>query len=629
MKPFLLLFLLPYIGLQAQNYNAALIPDSLKQNAHAVMRTEELKVTITSSSKAVVTHKWAITILDESGDDHAGYLNYYSKLKSLSEISGHLYDANGKELKSVKRKDISDVSYNGENLMTDTRFKEHNFYYKIYPYTIEYEDEEEYNGIFFLPKWQPVLDENFSVQQSTFIVEYPLNYKLRYKQFNYPVKPVTNTNKTNSYKWEINNTKALEYEIFQPPVSEITTTVFIAPVEFEVGGYTGNMESWKQFGNFIAKLNEGHDVLPDKVKMDIHTLTDGINNPQEKIKVLYEYLQKNTHYISVQMGIGSWQPFDAKYVAANGYGDCKALSNYMTSILKEAGINANYVLINSGDGKKGLWEDFPAPYFNHAIMCVPYDKDTMWLECTSQSVSAGFMGSFTGDRKALMITKDGGFVINTPSYKSTDNVQLRNIKASIDETGNMIADVNTRFTGIQQELQHSLIHNANKEEREKYLNESLNLPTYVIEKSEYKEIKGKIPIVDEYLRISAPDYATITGKRLFIKPNLFNKVNTKLDVDKPRKFPIEYSTSFKDVDTISITLPPGYIPEAIPQDASISNKFGKYSISYKVNGNKIDMLRIYERQSNSYPAKDYVDLGKFYEEMYKTDRNRIVLVKAN
>ncbi|HUS01267.1 MAG TPA: transglutaminase domain-containing protein, partial [Chitinophagaceae bacterium] len=447
------------------------------------------------------------------------------------------------------------------------------------------------------------------------------------KQFNYHNNPVTVTNKINTYTWEVNNIKPLEYEPFQPPVSEITTTVFIAPVEFEIGGYSGNMDSWKQFGNFIAKLNEGHDVLPDNVKQDIHMLTDKITDKQEKIKILYAYLQKNTHYISVQMGIGSWQPFDAKYVAANGYGDCKALSNYMTSILKEAGITANYVLINSGDGRKGLWEDFPAPYFNHAIMCVPGDKDTTWLECTSQTVSAGFMGSSTGNRKALMITKDGGVVINTPSYRVADNLQVRNIKATIDETGNMVADVNTRFTGIQQELQHSLMHEVNKEEREKYLNQALNLPTYVVQQSDYKETKGKIPVVDEYLKVLAPDYATITGKRLFIRPNLFNKINTKLDVDKPRKFPIEYSTSFKDIDTISITLPLGYVPEAIPPNTSFNNKFGKYTITYKVEGNKIDMLRIYERQSNIYPANDYKELAKFYEEMYKADRNKIVLVK--
>ena len=628
MKIFILIAFFPFAVLHAQDYNVNLIPDSLKTNANAVKRMEELKIIIKSTSKAIVQHKYAITILNEAGEEYSSYQNSYDKLQTLSDISGHLYDAAGKELKSAKRKDIADIGYNDPiSIITDNRIRRHNFFHKLFPYTVEYEDEEELKGIFYLPRWHPVEDEKFAVQQSRFIVEYPLDYKLRIKQFNYPGQPVILKANTNIYTWQITNVKAMEYEIYQPPVSEITTSVIAAPADFEIGGYSGNMETWKQLGNFIAKLNAGQDELPANIKQDIHGLTDAVTNTTEKINILYDYLQKNTHYISIQLGMGGWQPFNASYVAAKGYGDCKALSNYMTSILKEAGINANYVLVNAGAGKKGLWEDFPTPYFNHAIMCVPMQKDTIWLECTSQTVSPGFMGSFTGDRKALMITKDGGVVVNTPVYKSEDNLQLRKVNATVDEQGNVAADVYTKSTGVQEETQHSLMHDATSEQREKYLNEALNLPTYVVEKSDYKETKGRIPFINEFLKVSSPGYANITGKRLFIRPNLFNKSTIKLDTDKPRKFNIEYNNAFKDADTVSIILPKGYLLEALPPDVSIHNKFGSYSISFLVKENTISMLRVYERHGATYPAKDYTELAKFYEDMFKADRSKIVFVK--
>ncbi len=618
--------------LHAQNYNVLLIPDSLTKNANVVKRFEELKVVIKAKDKAVIYHKYAVTILNEDGDEYADYTNSYNKLEDLSDISGDLYDASGKKLKSVKKKDIADVSSEDQmSLVTDDRIKHHNFYCRQYPYTVEYEDQQELNGIFFLPHWQPLKDENFSVEQGRFIVETPADYELRYKQFNYPGQPVIQKSASgNSYTWEIKNVKAVTGEIFQPPFTEVTPNVYIAPVEFAIGGYDGDMSNWSNLGKFIWSLNTGRDELPDNVKQDIHNLIAGVTDPKEKIKKLYGYLQSNTRYISVQLGIGVWQPFDAKYVAANRYGDCKALSNYMVSIMKEAGIKADYVLVKEGPRvSKGLWDDFPAPYFNHAIACVPMGRDTIWLECTSQDEAAGFMGDYTGNREALLIDEDGGHVVNTPAYTSKDNLQLRKVNAVIDDEGNLSADVNTHFTGIQQELQHSLIHDANKEERDKYLNNTLNLPTYTVDKSEYKEKPDIIPAVDEYLHITSAGYASVTGKRLFVQPNLFNKSMTKLSKDEERKFDIQYPYAFKDADTILITIPEGYTPEAIPEDISINNKFGNYGISFKVMANKIELLRIQVRDKANYPANDYPDLIKYYDDIYKADRSRIVFVKKD
>lgn len=608
----------------AQNYSTSLIPDSLKENADAVKRFEELRVIIRSPSKAIIKHKYAITILNEAGERFAIYQNAYNKLRSLYDISGTLYDANGKELKSVKKKDLGDFAYNDEiSLMSDDRVKQHSFYYKNYPFTIEYEDEQEYDGIFFLPPWQPVEGEKFAVQHSSYVVEFPQDYTVRYKQFNYNGQPASAGGK---YTWTLTNRKGITPEPFSPSFSEITTSVYMAPSEFELGKYKGNMSTWQSLGKFIASLNEGRDVLPPAVENDIRQLAAGLTGTEEKIKAIYNYLQKNTRYISIQLGIGGWQPFDASYVGTKRYGDCKALSNYMVSMLKAAGIKANYVLITAGDGKKGLWEDFPAPYFNHAIMCVP-GKDTLWLECTSQTASAGYMGTFTGNRKALMITDEGGVVVKTPGYTVNDNLQLRRVNASIDAEGNLSAEVNTRFTGEQQELQHDLIHYYTAKQRQDYLNERINLPTYKVEASDYKEFRGKIPEVVEYLKITAPAYASVTGKRLFILPNLFSRGGYKLNADEPRKYPVEFSMAFRDVDTISITIPQGYTAEAMPKNTTLKSRFGVYSISFAVKADKIDVLRSFERYNGTFPASDYLELVKFYEDIYKADRSKLVLVK--
>ncbi|MEP7317975.1 MAG: DUF3857 domain-containing protein [Panacibacter sp.] len=624
------LFLFFSFTLSAQNYNILFIPDSLTKKADAVKRFEEIHIIVKSVDKAVIKHKYAITILNEDGDGYAQYYNYYSKLKELSDISGNLYDAWGKKIKSIKKKDIEDVSSGTDvmNIMNDSRIKVYNFHCKQYPYTVEFEDEETYNGILYFPSWQPFENQYFAVQQSRLLIETPVDYKLRFKQFNYPSQPfITKGTSNTSYLWEIKNAKAFIGEILSPPTTEILPQVFIAPTNFSIGGYTGNMATWLDLGKFQTQLNKGRDELPDNIKQEVHKLTDQLSDPVEKIKALYAFLQNNTRYINVTLGMGGWQPFDAKYVATNRYGDCKALSNYMHALLKEAGINGYYTLIKAGENNKNFMPDFPSRQSNHIIITIPMAKDTMWLECTDQQIAPGFLGNFTDDRYALMIKDDGGYVIKTPTYTSKENLQLRKTTAIIDDAGNLTADANTHFTGLQQEDVHYYIHNANKESRAKYLNTMFNLPTYNVDKYDYKEQPGIIPVVDEYLHITSPGYATVSGKRLFVQPNLFNKSATKLSKDSVRKYDIEYTNAYKDADTISITIPAGYTPEAMPSNTSISNKFGTYSISFKVTGNQIEVLRVQVSDKARYPASDYPDLVKFYDDIYKADRSRIVFVK--
>lgn len=621
------LYLLPTV-LIAQKYPVSKIADSLKSGADAVTRYEELSVVIKSPSKAIIKHRYAITVLNASGDKFAYYYNSYDKQSSLQDISGYLYDAEGKELKKVKKKEIQDVSEDDEiSLMTDNRTKRHSFFYRNYPYTIEYEDEKELDGIFFLPRWQPILSFGLAVEESNLIVEVPENYQFRYKQFNYATQPIiTNNSKKQIFSWKVTQQKSLERESYMPSLNEVTTAVYIAPSDFEFSGYKGNMSSWQSFGKFIADLNKNRDALPENIKADVQSLVNGVTSTEEKISIIYNYLQKNTRYISIQLGIGGWQPFEAKFVANKRYGDCKALSNYMVSLLKEAGIKANYVLIKSGDVKQGLWEDFPAPYFNHAVACVPNGSDTIWLECTSQTESAGFMGSFTGNRTALMIDENGGHVVHTPQYFVSENLQLRKVTAEINKEGTLIAQVKTVFTGIQQELQHRLIHNYTSEERKNYLNSYISLPTYVVEKNEYVETKGRIPLVEEKLQIVSAGYANVTSKRLFVTPNLFNR-SGKLSNEKPRKFEVEIDYAFKDIDTIEIKIPDGYIAEALPKDFVANNKFGNYKITFSVKGDLITVLRIYERNAGKYPPSEYADLVNFYNEISKADRSRIVMIK--
>lgn len=616
-------------GFAQADLNITEIPAALLVNANAVVRNAVTNIEIRNEGKAIITNQYVVTVFNPGGNKYASMDLQYDKLISIRSFSGNLYDASGKRIRSLKKGDITDQSATSSySLADDNRVRSHNFNYQNYPYTVEYETAVEYNGIFYFPSWTPVEDENLSVQQSQLQVQMPLNYTIRYKTFNYNKEPEIATGKdSKTLQWKVENLVPVKSEAFSVPWFECTPSVFLAPTSFRLQDYNGTMTDWATFGKFLYTLNAGRDKLPDNVKSKVHALTDGLASTPAKVKILYEYLQQNTRYISVQLGIGGWQTYDANYVASNGYGDCKALSNYMYSLLKEAGIKSYYTLIKAGEHNQSFIPDFPSNQFNHVIVCVPQDKDTIWLECTSQTEAPGYLGSFTGNRNALIIKEDGGVLVKTPGYTKTENLQIRKINSVLDLEGNLTLNIDTKYQAEQQDDVDGLLHGLSKELIAEYLKDKLSIPSYDILKFDYTQNKNGLPSVNEKLEVKAYNFATVTGKRIFITPNILNRSGTKIQDHDKRINPIRLSIEYTDIDTVEIKVPEGYVPESLPAGEGFDTKFGKFGTSFSFEPGRIIYIRHMQRNSGYYPATDGDALKKFYDAIYRSDRARIVLVK--
>ena len=101
----------------------------------------------------------------------------------------------------------------------------------------------------------------------------------------------------------------------------------------------------------------------------------------------------------------------------------------------------------------------------------------------------------------------------------------------------------------------------------------------------------------------------------------------RLTTSEERKTDVVLRMEYRDIDSVEIEIPKGYEPESVPQPVNMETKFGKYSNSVKLNGNKIFYYRSMEQYSGRFPAKDYSSLVDFYDAIYKADRNKLVLVK--
>jgi Domain of Unknown Function with PDB structure (DUF3857)/Transglutaminase-like superfamily len=627
------LFLQIYLSAQekAEIYIKQNIPDSIIKDADGVCRLNEIEVEIKSPAKIIIRRRNIYTILDAKAEELSNFYTGYNKLTNINSVHGVLYNSAGKEIRHFKKGDMSDFANLGEAFVSDARVKVSRLPFNSFPYTIDFNEEIEIADAYAIPEWRPPRSDKMAVEISRYILTAPLDYKVRMKLINADVKPIITQKKDKvTYTWEIRNLPVIPKEPFALSPALYDPFMLVGSSSVEMEGYKGDISTWDGYGKFYRSLYEGRDILPDDLKKTVHLLTDNLPDPYKKIDVLYNYLQKNSHYVLISFGIGGLQPYDAAYVAKNKYGDCKALSNFMVALLKEAGIKAYPVVIWGGKEIREFIPDFPSHQGNHMICAVPVAKDTVWLECTSQSLPPGYLSGFTANRYGLMVDENGGSLVHTPAYLLNDNISIRKIFAKMDPEGNLHINSESKYRALSYDRFQSLIHDNSREEQMEYLKKELDLPTYTINSFDYKEDNtSRLPVIQERLDISVSSYAHITGKRVFIDPNILQRSEIKLPEEKERKLDYWFKNEYREIDSVEILIPAGYVLESRSKDLQMETPYGKYITHLEIRENKIVFYRYFDQYSGRFPASGKKEIESFYNQIYEADHTQIVLIKIS
>lgn len=614
----------------AQEGKPPVIADSLRWGADIVRQVDETELTIISPRKATIRYRRVYTILTPAGDTYSTITTYYDKFHDLNTFTAALYDANGKVLKKIRKGDMEDWSAEGAGiLLVDARVKRYHFVCHSYPYTISYEEEMDINSLFNLPEWHPQTASDIAVVNSRLLVKTPTGYGLRYRQYHYPGDPVvTESGGRKTYTWELQNRTALSPEPYAPSWYRQETRVSLAAGDFEMNGYKGSLYTWTDMGRFLCSLYQGRDQLPEEARRKIHALTDGLKDDHEKIAVLYDFLQKNTHYVAIELGIGGWQPFDAAYVYNQRYGDCKALSNYMVAMLKEVGIRADNVIIRAGYEDPAIDTGFTCNRFNHNLVLAFAGQDSVWLECTSPILPPGYLSGFTADRDALLIRDNGGMLVHTPAYGVRQNRLERTMTGVLDENGGLRASLYNVYMGQEQDALQSMLDHLSKKEMLDQRQQSVGIQGCSVSNLEYRPTRTALPVIKESLQLSADHYATVSGNRLFITPGyFFRRANSLTEAPDARRNDVELTGSFEEVDSVVLQLPPGYVPETSLLSRTVSGPFGAYRIHSEMQGQTLTIICRYRQIKGLYPAAVYPRLVGFFNTIHREGIAQLVFVK--
>jgi transglutaminase-like putative cysteine protease/tetratricopeptide (TPR) repeat protein len=318
--------------------------------------------------------------------------------------------------------------------------------------TIETEDtapfcEGAWSAKYTIGREEPVL-------HSRLVVEAPASLPLKTK---IQLLPEVRTDKAESngkvvYTFENGRQDGLESEHMLPPDAPRYPAIALT-----------SASSW---GDLAARYSRRAEpqIRPDEVR----SLVAGVQaGAPDAIAQLLARMHANARYTGLEFGEASITPQTPAETLKRKYGDCKDKAALLVSMLRAAGIPADLVLLNAGEGRD-VEPDMPGlDHFNHAIVYIP-GKD-LFIDATANYMRVGELPSGDQGRWALVISGATTELKRIPELPSSTNGSVETREFFLSEYGPARVVETDQWRGDRESYYRSSYEAAENKESKKNL----------------------------------------------------------------------------------------------------------------------------------------------------------------
>jgi hypothetical protein len=315
-------------------------------------------------------------------------------------------------------------------------------------------------------------------------------------------------------------------------------------------------------------------------------------------------------------------------------------------MLSQIGVESYYVVINSERG--AVTPDVPPNVggFDHVVLAVklpPGVSDAslvatvqhprlgalVYFDPTNELTPFGQIGGYLQANYGLLVTPDGGELVELPSQPSAMNSIQRTGKLTLDSLGTLKGEVNETRMGDRAWAERWRLRTVTKDaDRIKPIEDLLagSLSLFRISQASVVNLNQTDQPFGFHYTFEAQDYAKNAGGLLLVRPRVLGvKTSGILETKEPRKFPIEFEGPSRDTDTFEITIPSGYVVDDVPPPVDADYGFASYHAKTEVKDNLIRYTRTFEVKELSVPVNRADELKKLYRIIAGDERNTVVL----
>jgi tetratricopeptide (TPR) repeat protein len=454
------------------------------------------------------------------------------------------------------------------------------------------------------------------------------DYKFKYVYSNGNLEPTIETkDEFKKYVWEKSDQPSIKEEAYMPAVSDMGEVLTIS-----------SFDNWDWIADWYS------DLAREKAKSDFDVkelaaelFAEEDMTEMEKARTIYDYIVNNIRYSSIPFMQSGLIPQKASSVINSKIGDCKDVSTLFVALSREAGIDANLVLVNTRErGDYGM--RLPSIDFNHCIAKVTVDEQPYYIELTSDYYAFSTFSRYLEKAFALEISGEGENVTVEPLQLDPPtrlkNTTVRKTTLALAPDGSLHVSKDNVKAGFPAASMRGIYRDLGEEARRKNLLESLSDEYPNLSLKGFVFTEGLDTVASEvaykYDYVATDVLAEVGGGMKLLKLPWSEQVRSIpefLSLEK-RVYDVdfwEWTNDDSDEEVMEITVPANMKLVELPKNMTYSSSIATYSLTFEKRGQTIIAKRSmkYNQDHDRITTDEYNTLKEFYGKIVKADKTQL------
>lgn len=422
------------------------------------------------------------------------------------------------------------------------------------------------------------------------------------------------------YVWESRNEPRISLEDDMPEIEDVQKQLDIS-----------TLSSWEEIISWYDDVSRSATESTYELRAVVDSLLPrSYEFTRNKIiEAVYTYITREIRYSYVPFRQSGYIPQHSRTVLNTRIGDCKDVAMLCIAMLKERGIPAYPVLVNT---ETSLFARRPMPgiVFDHVIVMIPGDPMPLFLDLTADGVPIGNVPYADRNAFALVIRRGLREPMFLTKMYFRPNVLEMETTITVDADNNARITQLTRETGSSTAAYRRAWRNTSSEKISQSITEMLSevFPNVMLDSYEHADLTTLDSTFWYKATFTVPNFLAEAGDFLIARVPWEQPFTPLSALSYPsRQHPMSFTSGYDSTsEVVTMNIPAGYVVSERDGNAQVDCQQFTYNRTSTAAKDALILRRSSAQKFEVVDVDAYAEFKSNYNRAVKEDRRSILFM---